>query len=124
MESLKTQFRKTLRDLRNFTRREDGLVTVEWVALTAAMVISAVVVSYTVMHNTNGQANRPSATGLQSQSQDRIRPERQQPLGQSEGVQARADDHDILLAVASHIGHRVGVAFGVEHRFPQHLAAA
>jgi hypothetical protein len=56
MESLKAQFRKTLRDLRNFTRREDGLVTVEWVALTAAMVVSAVVVSYTVMHNANGQA--------------------------------------------------------------------
>ena len=56
MESLKTQFRKSLRDLHNFARREDGLVTVEWVALTASMVIAAVVVSYTVMHNTNTQA--------------------------------------------------------------------
>ena len=56
MELLKRQFRKTLRDLRNFTRQEDGLVTVEWVALTAAMVVSAVVVSFTVMHNTNTQA--------------------------------------------------------------------
>ena len=56
MESLKRQFAKTLRDLHNFARREDGLVTVEWVALTASMVIAAIVVSYTVMHNTNGQA--------------------------------------------------------------------
>ena len=56
MESLKTQFCKIIRDLHNFARREDGLVTVEWVALTAAMVVSAVVVSYTVMHNTNTQA--------------------------------------------------------------------
>ena len=42
MESIK-QF---LGDLRNFGRREDGLVTVEWVALTAAMVVAAVVISY------------------------------------------------------------------------------
>jgi len=53
MESLK-QF---LRDLRNFARREDGLVTVEWVALTAAMVVAAVVISFTVMHNTNVEAS-------------------------------------------------------------------
>ena len=44
------------RDLRNFGRREDGLVTVEWVALTAAMVVAAVVISYSVMTNTNTQA--------------------------------------------------------------------
>ena len=56
MESLKRQFRKTLQALHNFARREDGLVTVEWVALTASMVIGAIVVSYTVMHNTNTQA--------------------------------------------------------------------
>ena len=56
MESLERQFRKTLRALHNFTRREDGLVTVEWVALTASMVVAAIVVSYTVMHNTNTQA--------------------------------------------------------------------
>ena len=66
MESLKTQFRKTLRDLRNFAHREDGLVTVEWVALTAAMVVSAVVVSYTVMHNTNTQA-QAIGTGITNQ---------------------------------------------------------
>ena len=52
MESLK-QF---LRAVGNFGRREDGLVTVEWVALTAAMVVAAVVISYSVMTNTNTQA--------------------------------------------------------------------
>ena len=66
MESLKTQFRKTVRDLRNFARREDGLVTVEWVALTASMVIAAVVISYTVMHNTNTQA-QAVGTGVANQ---------------------------------------------------------
>ena len=56
MNSLKKPSRKNLRDLWNFARREDGLVTVEWVALTASMVVAAIVVSYTVMHNTNTQA--------------------------------------------------------------------
>jgi hypothetical protein len=56
MEAFKRKFRKTLRDLHNFTRREDGLVTVEWVTLTASMVVAAVVVSYTVMHHTNAEA--------------------------------------------------------------------
>ena len=55
-----------LRDLRNFGRREDGLVTVEWVALTAAMVVAAVVISYSVMHNTNAQASTVG-TGISSQ---------------------------------------------------------
>ena len=66
MESLKRQFRKTLRDLQNFARREDGLVTVEWVALTACMVVASIVVSYTVMHNTNTQA-QTVGTGIGSQ---------------------------------------------------------
>ena len=56
MESVKKQSRKILDRLRDFMRREDGLVTVEWVALTASMVVAAIVVSYTVMHNTNTQA--------------------------------------------------------------------
>ena len=56
MESLERQFRKTLGDLHNFTRREDGLVTVEWVALTAAMVVAAIVISFSVMKNTSTQA--------------------------------------------------------------------
>ena len=66
MESVKRRFRKTLRDLHNFTRREDGLVTVEWVALTASMVVAAIVVSYTVMHNTNTQA-QAVGTGVANQ---------------------------------------------------------
>ena len=53
VESVKQFFR----DVRNFGRSEDGLVTVEWVALTAAMVVAAVVISYTVMHNTNAEAS-------------------------------------------------------------------
>ena len=52
MESVK-QF---LRAVRNFGRCEDGLVTVEWVALTAAMVVAAVVISFSVMTNTNTEA--------------------------------------------------------------------
>ena len=66
MESLKRRFTKTLRDLHNFARREDGLVTVEWVALTASMVIASIVVSYTVMHNTNNEA-KSVATGISNQ---------------------------------------------------------
>ena len=66
MESLKKLSQKTLRDLRNFARREDGLVTVEWVALTAAMVVAAVVISYTVMHNTNTEA-ATVGTGISNQ---------------------------------------------------------
>ena len=56
MESLLKQSQKILHGLRNFARREEGLVTVEWVALTAAMVIAAVVISFTVMNNTNTAA--------------------------------------------------------------------
>ncbi len=41
-----------LSGLRRFIRVEDGLVTVEWVALTAGMVIAAVAIGYTVMSNT------------------------------------------------------------------------
>jgi hypothetical protein len=56
MESLKTHLQKTLHGLRNFARREDGLVTVEWVALTAAMVVAAIVISFSVMKNTSTEA--------------------------------------------------------------------
>ena len=66
MESLKTQCQKMLRDLRNFGNREEGLVTVEWVALTAAMVVAAVVISYSVMTNTNTQA-KTVGTGIANQ---------------------------------------------------------
>ena len=66
MESLKRQFRSALRDLHNFASREDGLVTVEWVALTASMVVASIVVSYTVMHNANTQA-QATGTGITNQ---------------------------------------------------------
>jgi len=56
MESVKKQSQKVLRDLWDFGRCEDGLVTVEWVALTAAMVVAAIVISFSVMKNTSTQA--------------------------------------------------------------------
>ena len=43
---------------RNFIRIEDGLVTVEWVALTAGMVVAAVAVGFIVMQTTYGEANK------------------------------------------------------------------
>ena len=45
-----------LSGLRRFIRVEDGLVTVEWVALTAGMVIAAVAIGFTVMSNTKTAA--------------------------------------------------------------------
>ena len=38
--------------IRRFVRVEDGLVTVEWVALTAGMVVAAVAIGFIVMNNT------------------------------------------------------------------------
>ena len=35
-----------------FIKMEDGLVTVEWVALTAGMVVAAVAIGFIVMSNT------------------------------------------------------------------------
>jgi hypothetical protein len=49
--------------LRRFIRVEDGLVTVEWVALTAGMVVAAVAIGYIVMNNTYKQASKV-ATGI------------------------------------------------------------
>jgi len=43
---------------RHFLRVEDGLVTVEWVALTAGMVVAAVAVGFVVMRSTYGEANK------------------------------------------------------------------
>jgi hypothetical protein len=43
---------------RNFIRIDDGLVTVEWVALTAGMVVAAVAVGFIVMQSTYGEANK------------------------------------------------------------------
>jgi len=41
---------------RRFVQVEDGLVTVEWVALTAGMVVAAVAIGYIVMTNTASEA--------------------------------------------------------------------
>ena len=41
----------------NFVRVEDGLVTVEWVALTAGMVVAAVAIGFIVMNNTYNEAS-------------------------------------------------------------------
>ena len=49
--------------LRRFIRVEDGLVTVEWVALTAGMVVAAVAIGFIVMNNTYKQASSV-ATGI------------------------------------------------------------
>ena len=42
-------------------------------------------------------------------------------LLEGESVQARTHNHNVLLAVASHVSHGTGVAFGIEFLFPQHL---
>jgi hypothetical protein len=44
--------------IRHFIRIEDGLVTVEWVALTAGMVVAAVAVGFIVMRTTYGEGNQ------------------------------------------------------------------
>ena len=44
--------------IRRFIKIEDGLVTVEWVALTAGMVVAAVAVGFIVMQTTYGEANK------------------------------------------------------------------
>ncbi len=44
--------------IRNFVRVEDGLVTVEWVALTAGMVVAAVAIGFIVMNNTYESASQ------------------------------------------------------------------
>ena len=48
-----------LSGLRRFIRVEDGLVTVEWVALTAGMVVAAVAIGFVVMKST-----ATNATGI------------------------------------------------------------
>ena len=50
--------RALINKARHFIRIEDGLVTVEWVALTAGMVVAAVAVGFIVMQTTYGEANK------------------------------------------------------------------
>ena len=49
--------------VRRLVREEDGLVTVEWVALTAGLVIGAMAVGYIVMNNT-ANTSGTVATGI------------------------------------------------------------
>ena len=45
-----------LKRIRLFVRSEEGVVTVEWVALAACMVVGAVVISFYVMHGLSATA--------------------------------------------------------------------
>jgi Flp pilus assembly pilin Flp len=49
--------RRASTDLRGFVVSEDGLVTVEWVALAGAIVIGAIAVGYLVMTSLKSPAN-------------------------------------------------------------------
>ena len=49
---------RSKKGLRRFWSLEDGLVTQEWVALTAGMVIAAVAVSFIVMNNTYKEGSK------------------------------------------------------------------
>jgi Flp pilus assembly pilin Flp len=42
--------------IRRFVRTEEGVLTVEWVALAACMVVGAVVLSFMVMHSLSATA--------------------------------------------------------------------
>jgi len=42
--------------MRRFVRSENGVLTVEWVALAACMVLGAVVLSFMVMHGLSATA--------------------------------------------------------------------
>ena len=45
-----------LRWMERFVRSENGVLTVEWVALAACMVVGAVVISFYVMHSLSATA--------------------------------------------------------------------
>jgi Flp pilus assembly pilin Flp len=51
-----------LRAIRKFMRREDGLVTIEWVALAAAVVVGGIAVVWVVMDQAGGVAKGVGAT--------------------------------------------------------------
>ena len=48
---------KTIRTMRDFFTAEDGLVTVEWVALASALVVGAISVGWLVMTDLKAPAN-------------------------------------------------------------------
>ena len=49
---------KALKNIHRYIKVEDGLVTVEWVALTAGMVVAAVAIGFIVMSNTYKEGNQ------------------------------------------------------------------
>ena len=51
-------FQALKRRLRTFLMLEDGLITTEWVAITAGMVLAAVAVGFIVMNNTYKEGNK------------------------------------------------------------------
>jgi Flp pilus assembly pilin Flp len=53
---LSARLMATLESARRFVRREDGAVMVEWVALAASLVVSAITISYIVMHGLHAPA--------------------------------------------------------------------
>ncbi len=40
-----------LRKVRHFLRKKDGMVTVEWVALSAAVLVGGIAIAWTVLNN-------------------------------------------------------------------------
>jgi hypothetical protein len=48
---------KTVKTVRDFFTADDGLVTVEWVALASALVVGAIAVGWLVMNNLKAPAN-------------------------------------------------------------------
>ena len=56
------KIRGYLSHLANFVRRQYGVVTVEWVALAAALVIGAVTIAWLVATNVKSQSNSVGST--------------------------------------------------------------
>jgi Flp pilus assembly pilin Flp len=57
ISNLRERFTAFADTLRRFARSQDGAVMVEWVALAASLAISAVAISYIVMHGLHTPAS-------------------------------------------------------------------
>jgi hypothetical protein len=53
---------KTIKTMRDFFTAEDGLVTVEWVALASALVVGAIAVGWLVMNDLKVPAAKIAST--------------------------------------------------------------
>lgn len=53
---------RTPRSVRHFTLLEDGLVSVEWIALVAGMVVAAVAITFIITQNTSENGGPVSST--------------------------------------------------------------